>query len=204
MYGFRPTGGYAAWASGGSGVGGITDPTQAQKNFGWSSNTSPPAAYFNWKFNKDYQWQKFLDDNTVFVDGHRAASSLTISATGITGLGATGHIVTAGAPPTVTYDVGAGASPASVGIVGNDICGTIFFTAAGSPAPTLGKVFSVTLRNPKSGEVYITCVQSNANNAALPMGIVTQDTANGWDLYTRMTALSATTYNVQYHCIAYR
>lgn len=66
----RPTQ-YAGWASGPSGSVRITEPSSSEKALGWQQGVSgaagfaggvPPSSYFNWKWNADYQWQKYSDE----------------------------------------------------------------------------------------------------------------------------------------------
>lgn len=60
----RPTGGFAAWASGISGAARIVEPTQTEKNLGWQTGQVPPSSYHNWLSNLSYGWQAHLDDRT--------------------------------------------------------------------------------------------------------------------------------------------
>jgi hypothetical protein len=82
MSAIRPTGGFAliAWASGTSGAGAITEPTQLQKNMGWQSNTSPPASYFNAQQHGNYQWISYFNEakRDQFC-GDGSAGSLTVN-----------------------------------------------------------------------------------------------------------------------------
>lgn len=55
----------ARWATSATGIAETIEPSEGQKDDGWAVGDRPPSQFFNWKWNADYLWQKWLDDGDV-------------------------------------------------------------------------------------------------------------------------------------------
>lgn len=123
----RPTGGLFGWASGSSGAGNITQPTQNHRNLGWQPNTSLDAQHLNAAFGSNHQWHAWHEYNATLthrnlVGGDYQIRSIMLGPTGVTTWGGTGWGAT-------------GASALQAGTIGG-VGGRVMWTQP--PAGTIG------------------------------------------------------------------